>query len=133
MSEDLYSKDQCPFNEDGSACSLGVSIGVIAIIGCILFLVIDARFDNFSNIKTRRRLVIADLGFALIMSLFWFITFCYLANEWRKTSDDIRNKSETHKVQASIAFAFFSIITWVITLSKIRIEKLFFSIKKTIF
>lgn len=43
------------------------------------------------------------------MSFMWFITFCYLANEWRKTA--LENVG-VHKVQASIAFAFFSIITW---------------------
>jgi hypothetical protein len=35
-----------------------------------------------------------------------------LANSWRKTSDELSAKAETHKIQSAIAFSFFSIITW---------------------
>ena len=47
------------------------------------------------------------------MTLFWFICFCYLTDAWRKTSDEIKSKAEVNLVQTSIAFSFFSIITWV--------------------
>jgi hypothetical protein len=36
-----------------------------------------------------------------------------MANEWRKTTDEIKAKAEVHAIQAAIVFSFFSIITWV--------------------
>ena len=43
----------------------------------------------------------------------WFICFCYLANSWRKTTDDAEEQANGHLIRTSIAFSFFSIITWV--------------------
>lgn len=111
-SEDLYGEGKCPLDEDGHACGFGITIGVIAFLVCVVFLLIDARFDSFSNVKTRKRAVIVDMAFSGIWSLVWFITFCYLANSWRNTSDEISSKAEAHKIRTAIAFSFFSIITW---------------------
>jgi hypothetical protein len=67
-SEDNYKDGKCPMNESG-ACGFGISIGVFAFLACIAFLIIDARFDSFSNVKTRKRAVIADMAVSGILSL----------------------------------------------------------------
>lgn len=63
-SEDTYEKGQCPMDNDPNACGFGITIGVIAFLALIVFLIIDARFDSLSSVKIRRRAVIADMGFS---------------------------------------------------------------------
>ena len=110
-----YKKGTCPLDNDSSACGFGITIGVIAFLASLLFLIFDAKFDSFSNIKTRRRIVVADLGFSSLWSFIWFVCFCYLANSWRKTSDEAKEEAEANKIQAAIAFSFFSTLIWVFT------------------
>ena len=59
---DLYKQGQCPLNEDSTACGFGIFIGVTAFLICLFFLLVDAKFDSFSNVKTRKRAVIVDLA-----------------------------------------------------------------------
>ena len=110
---DEQDNGSCPLNGDPSACSFGFTVGVTAFLFCVVFLVIDARFDNFSNIKTRKRAVIADMVISGVYAFIWFITFCYLTDAWRKTEDNVKNVVDVSCVNTAIAFAFLSIITWV--------------------
>lgn len=64
-SDTIYKNEgKCPLNDDYNACGFGIAIGVIAFLAALLFLLVDARFDMFSNVKTRRRAVIADMIFS---------------------------------------------------------------------
>jgi hypothetical protein len=90
-----------------------MSIGVIALLACILFLILDARFDSFSSIKIRRRVVLVDLGFSGVWGVMWFFCFCFLANSWRKTSGEQEEQANGHLIRTAIAFSFFSMLTWV--------------------
>ncbi|CAF0796319.1 unnamed protein product [Brachionus calyciflorus] len=110
--EDSYEKGTCPFNNDPTACGYGILVGVIAFIACIIFLILDARFENFSSIKIRRRVVVADMVFSAAWAFVWFIIFCYMANEWRKAPIEIEQGAESNLVRTALAFSFFSIITW---------------------
>ena len=112
-------KEVCQYNEDANACNYGITIGVIAFLGCIIFLLVDAMFDNFSNVKTRRMAVLADLGFSGLWTFLWFVGFCYLTNAWNRTDKATTNPYGVGKdsMQAAIAFSFFSIGTWVRHLS----------------
>lgn len=128
---------RCPINGDPGACTYGTTIGVLAFLICVFFLVIDARFDNFSNINTRKRAVVIDMGLSGKSSRFdsvlvfnfekiilnfhlgvfafiWFVTFCYLTDAWRKTDDSVKAIVGVSYINTAIAFSFFSIITWVI-------------------
>ena len=49
-------------HDDTNACNYGIGIGVLAFLFCIGFLVLDAMFDNISNIQHRKYAVIADIG-----------------------------------------------------------------------
>ena len=88
ISDEGYIKPygQCVFNKNKDACHYGVGIGVIAFLSCLLFLAIDLKFENISNTNTRKQIVIGDLGFSSVLSFLWFVGFCFLADQWRKTS-----------------------------------------------
>uniref|UniRef100_A0A3Q2U7Y3 Synaptogyrin n=1 Tax=Fundulus heteroclitus TaxID=8078 RepID=A0A3Q2U7Y3_FUNHE len=102
---------ECMFNKNDSACSYAVGIGILAFLGCFVFLLLDAYFPNISNAKERKYIVIGDLAFSAAWTFLWFICFCVLANQWSKTT-------MTHVVadaaRAVIAFSFFSIVTWAL-------------------
>lgn len=55
---------KCMFNNNDSACSYGVGVGVLAFLACVIFLILDAYFPNISNAKERKFIVIGDLGFS---------------------------------------------------------------------
>lgn len=54
----------CIFNENESACSYGIAIGIISFFGCIFFFVVDLQFQQISSVKDRKRAVLLDLGFS---------------------------------------------------------------------
>lgn len=100
----------CVFHRNKNACQYGVAIGVIAFVACLLFLAVDAQFDNISNTVNRRHLVMADLGFSSSWTFLWFVGFCFLADQWRQSS--LQSQNVTNHARAAIAFSFFSIFTW---------------------
>ena len=54
----------CMYNEDNSACSYGVGIGILAFLACVVFIALDAYFPQISNAKDRRYIVTGDLVFS---------------------------------------------------------------------
>lgn len=112
-SEEMYSNGTCPLDNDSAACGFGIAIGVIAFLDCLAFLAVDAKFDSLSSVKVRRRLVVGDMIFSGAWAVIWFLTFCYLTNEWRQTSEEVEEQASAHLVRLAIAFSFFSIFTWV--------------------
>lgn len=54
----------CIFNENESACSYGIAVGIIAFFGCIFFFIVDLYFQQISSVKDRKRAVLLDLGFS---------------------------------------------------------------------
>lgn len=54
----------CVFNNNDSACSYGVGIGVLAFLACAAFLILDAYFPRISNANERKAIVIGDLVFS---------------------------------------------------------------------
>ncbi|KAI0236573.1 Synaptogyrin-1 [Lamellibrachia satsuma] len=107
-----YSREKCAF-DDSDACSFGISVGVIAFIGLVGFLVLDALFDNISSVQRRKYVVIADTAFSGFWTFMWFVCFCYLTDKWSHSY--YRNvhyfyyRVNNDAVQAAIAFSFFSI------------------------
>lgn len=104
-------RGHCIFNTNSAACHYGVAIGVLAFLGCLLFLAADAQFQNFSNAETRRTIVTVDLGFSGFWAFLWFVGFCFLADQWKRSN--IASTYEVNHARAAIAFSFFSIFTWV--------------------
>ena len=58
------SGEHCMYNDDPNACGFGVAVGVIAFLGCMAFLVLDALFENISSIQQRKHVVLGDIGFS---------------------------------------------------------------------
>ncbi|XP_066293096.1 synaptogyrin-3-like [Branchiostoma lanceolatum] len=110
-----YIKNDCIYNGDTNACHYGIGIGVVAFLGCVLFICVDAMFDNFSSVQQRKYIVIGDMVFSGFWTFLWFVGFCYLTDMWRKTTTDWLTDKGFHDystAQAAIAFSFFSIISW---------------------
>ena len=57
-------QEKCMYNNNDSACSYGVGIGVLAFIACVIFLVLDAYFPQISNANDRKYIIMGDLGFS---------------------------------------------------------------------
>jgi len=110
----------CIFNNNSDACHYGVAIGVLAFLACLFFLAVDVQFSSISNVSTRKQLVTADLGFSGIWTFLWFVGFCFLADQWRKSS--IKTTYQTNHARAAIAFSFFSVFSWV-TLTLMALQR----------
>ncbi|XP_060942635.1 synaptogyrin-2b [Limanda limanda] len=101
---------KCIFNQNNSACHYAVTIGVIAFLACVAFLVLDVYLPFMSNAQERKYAVMADLGFSGAWAFLWFVCFCLLANQWGRTQDVSAIPHDA--AHATIAFSFFSIATW---------------------
>ena len=47
-----------------NACNFGVTIGVLAFLGLMVLLILDALFDNITSIQHRKYVVMGDIGFS---------------------------------------------------------------------
>uniref|UniRef100_A0A672GLP7 Synaptogyrin 3b n=1 Tax=Salarias fasciatus TaxID=181472 RepID=A0A672GLP7_SALFA len=104
----------CIFNKNADACNYGITVGVTCFLGSICFLILDIYFPTMSNVRDRRRAVLVDLVFSGVSSFLWFVGFCFLANQWQATSpDELPLAQGSDAARATIAFCFFSILTWV--------------------
>ncbi|XP_068995779.1 synaptogyrin-2b [Embiotoca jacksoni] len=101
---------KCIFNQNDSACSYAVGVGVIAFLACVAFLVLDVYLPFMSNAQERKYAVMADLGFSGAWTFLWFVCFCLLANQWSHTHDVTGIPKDA--AQATVTFSFFSIATW---------------------
>jgi hypothetical protein len=112
IAQEGYLNDTCRYN-GSNACGYGVAIGVIAFVVTMIFMGLDIYFPNISNIKTRKTVVLAELGTSGVLVFLWFIGFCYMTDQWRQEpSKDFEGWNGRNSVQAAIAFAFFSILIW---------------------
>jgi len=112
IAQEGYVDSVCRYNSS-NACGYGVAIGVIAFLLTMAFTGLDVYFPNISNIKTRKTVVLAELGTSGALVFLWFIGFCYMTDQWRQEPDkDKEGWNGRNSVQAAIAFAFFSILVW---------------------
>ncbi|XP_069065877.1 synaptogyrin-3 isoform X1 [Pleurodeles waltl] len=103
----------CVFNKNESACNYGITIGLIAFLACIAFFIVDIYFPQISSVKDRKRVVLLDMGFSGFWAFLWFVSFCFLANQWQRTESNASTAQGGDAARAAIAFSFFSIISWV--------------------
>ncbi|MGH0178718.1 UNVERIFIED_CONTAM: hypothetical protein FKN15_078217 [Acipenser sinensis] len=104
----------CVFNQNDSACNYGITIGVAAFFASMFFFLLDIYFPQISSVKDRKRAVLVELGFSGFSTFLWFVGFCFLANQWQRTSsDELPLNQGADAARAAIAFSFFSIVSWV--------------------
>lgn len=63
----------CQMHGDNNACGYGTGIGIIAFLICLIFLVIDAMFENISSVQHRKYVVIGDLGLSGKYYIVYFV------------------------------------------------------------
>ncbi|XP_054890938.1 synaptogyrin-3a isoform X1 [Poeciliopsis prolifica] len=104
----------CVFNRNGDACNYGVFVGLVGLLACSFFFLLDYKFSSISSVKDRKKAVMLEIGFSGFWTFLYFVSFCFLANQWSRTKiDDLPLNQGADAARAAIAFSFFSIITWV--------------------
>lgn len=59
-SERLY----CVFNKNADACNYGVFMGLVGLLACTFFALLDYKFSSISSIKDRKKAVMLEIGFS---------------------------------------------------------------------
>uniref|UniRef100_A0A8C7XTT5 Synaptogyrin 3b n=1 Tax=Oryzias sinensis TaxID=183150 RepID=A0A8C7XTT5_9TELE len=104
----------CVFNKNADACNYGVFVGLVGLLACSFFFMLDYKFSSISSIKDRKKAVMLEIGFSGFWTFLYFVSFCFLANQWSRTKkEDLPLNQGADAARAAIAFSFFSIITWV--------------------
>jgi hypothetical protein len=120
ISSSAWDDTRCYFgtgeNGDPVACGYGTAVGVLAFIQLMIFIALDALFDNLSNAIQRKYIVIGDIVSSGVMSFLWFVCFCYLANSWRISTPPMTGGywRGTSGIEAAIAFSFFSTASFTV-------------------
>ncbi|XP_053194996.1 synaptogyrin-1a [Scomber japonicus] len=105
----------CIFNRNNNACNYAVTIGTLCFLCSSSFLALDIYFPQISGVKDRKKAVIADIGVSAFWSLLWFVGFCFIANQWQVSKEEDNPLQEgATAARATIAFSFFSVLTWAV-------------------
>ncbi|XP_039972976.1 LOW QUALITY PROTEIN: synaptogyrin-3a [Xiphias gladius] len=59
-SERLY----CVFNKNADACNYGVFVGLVGLLACSFFFLLDYKFSSISSVKDRKKAVMLEIGFS---------------------------------------------------------------------
>ncbi|OCT64400.1 synaptogyrin-3 [Xenopus laevis] len=100
----------CIYNQNDDACNYAITIGVVAFFASTGFFVLDIYFPQISSVKDRKKAVMIDMGFSAVWTFLWFVSFCFLSDQWRKTSYPVHQGADA--ARAGIVFSFFSIFSW---------------------
>ncbi|XP_075168939.1 synaptogyrin [Haematobia irritans] len=106
-------KEVCLFNKDNMACKYGNTVGVFGFIASIAFIVGEYLFERMSSVKSRKRFVLADMGFSAFWAFMYFVAFIYLWSQW-SSAEMPPGGIGAGNMQAAIVFSLFSILTWAL-------------------
>lgn len=105
--------DLCVFNGNAAACRFGVTTATLALLISSALFALDVYFPQISSVRDRKRAVGADILLSGVWSVLWFVTFCFLANQWQVTPPENNPLDEgADAARAAILFCFFSIFCW---------------------
>ncbi|XP_031819316.1 synaptogyrin-4 isoform X1 [Sarcophilus harrisii] len=102
----------CVLNDNAVACSFAVVAGLLAFLGCLLFLTLDTLVARISSTRLKTTVLLLDFSISVIWVGVWFVGFCFLANQWQR-SPPHRYLLGNSSAKAAIAFSFFSIPVWM--------------------
>lgn len=54
----------CVFNKNADACNYGVFVGLVGLLACTFFLLLDFKFSSISSVKDRKKAVMLEIGFS---------------------------------------------------------------------
>uniref|UniRef100_A0A8D2L9H4 Synaptogyrin 4 n=1 Tax=Varanus komodoensis TaxID=61221 RepID=A0A8D2L9H4_VARKO len=102
---------RCVLNDNGAACCYGITVGVLSFLQCILFLGFDVYDATVNSHKFKYAILVLDVTFSIVWTCLWFVGFCFLANQWNRSTHSYLLGSSA--ARASITFALLSIPCWV--------------------
>ncbi|XP_077791086.1 synaptogyrin-1 isoform X3 [Podarcis muralis] len=106
-------EEYCIFNRNQNACNYGITVGVLAFLSCLLYLALDVYFPQISSVKDRKKAVLSDIGVSGLWAFLWFVSFCFLADQWRVSKKENNPFNEgADAARAAITFSLFSVFTW---------------------
>ncbi|CAD7011693.1 synaptogyrin [Ceratitis capitata] len=110
---DENGKEVCLYNGDGMACKYGNTVGVFGFLASMAFIVGEYLFERMSSVKSRKRYVMADMGFSAFWAFMYFIAFIYLWSQWSSAPMPPGGVGASN-MEAAIFFAFLSIFVWAL-------------------
>lgn len=54
----------CVFNRNADACNYGVFVGLVGLLACSFFFLLDYKFASISSVKDRKKAVMLEIGFS---------------------------------------------------------------------
>ncbi|XP_049643509.1 synaptogyrin-4 [Suncus etruscus] len=102
---------RCVLNSNGAACGFAVGAGVLALLCCLGFLLLDAREASMVSVRFKTAFQLLDFILSVLWTGIWFVGFCFLTNQWQHSTSHFLVGSSSAK--AAIAFTFFSIFAWI--------------------
>ena len=54
----------CVFNKNGDACNYGVFVGLVGLLACSFFFLLDYKFSSISSVKDRKKAIMLEIGFS---------------------------------------------------------------------
>lgn len=54
----------CVFNKNADACNYGVFVGLVGLLACSFFFLLDYKFASISSVKDRKKAVMLEIGFS---------------------------------------------------------------------
>lgn len=54
----------CIFNKNTDACNYGVFVGLVGLLACSFFFLLDYKFSSISSVKDRKKAVMLEIGFS---------------------------------------------------------------------
>uniref|UniRef100_A0A0N5A3E3 MARVEL domain-containing protein n=1 Tax=Parastrongyloides trichosuri TaxID=131310 RepID=A0A0N5A3E3_PARTI len=100
----------CLYERSSTTCSFGSFMGSTALIIALIYLVIEAKYEQFSCVGTRKRIVLVDLITSLATSFLFIITSFTL---WSKYSSlELDENYNGRSAKFAVLFSFLSAIVW---------------------
>lgn len=54
----------CVFNKNADACNYGVFVGLVGLLACSFFFLLDYKFSSISSVKDRKKAIMLEIGFS---------------------------------------------------------------------
>ncbi|XP_017110554.1 synaptogyrin [Drosophila elegans] len=106
-------KEYCLYNGDGMACKYGNMVGVFGFLASMGFMAGEFLFERMSSVKSRKRYVMADMGFSAGWTFMYFVAFLYLWSQWSSSPPPPLGIG-AGSMKTAIWFCLFSIVSWAL-------------------
>lgn len=74
----------CIFNKNTDACNYGVFVGLVGLLACSFFFLLDYKFSSISSVKDRKKAVMLEIGFSgEDADMWWEVLFADTSKQGR--------------------------------------------------